>query len=378
MKMLPWEVLEDIFFLACTDDGSTARALSGVSHAVRDSTAPIRFRTIALRGAHQINLFLAFLDWLDHSAPQAVSKTWTFQKKKSKSQSLALAPPVVRVRHLFVADCAEEHEGKLPAWTDWQDYFSVHHPPIKDAIARFFKSRSTAHSTCSTAGWVARNAVDRLLARLSPTLTHLCYSKSLAGDHGPFSVFLPALVELTCRFPLSDPWWTSYKLDELHRTRDLPALKRLHLVLGRVDHDQTRHLRNAQLSRLELPPSLTHFRHSEVEDIGCLLECFARYAIERSLPRGLDTILIAPKVQAPPSWPVKGAPLSQEIRSLRASHEATTSRRDVLGLVRLVWEDRQYDVTRLHKEWLDRVQGGDGCWTGDTRSVPSRGQLRLY
>jgi hypothetical protein len=377
MKMLPWEVLEDIFFLACTDDGSTARALSAVSHAVRDSTATIRFHTIALRGAHQINLFMAFLNRLDHPVPQAVSKTWTLQKKKPNSQPLALAPPVVRVRHLFVADCAEEHEGKPPAWTDWQDYFSVHHPPMKDAIARFFKSRSTSHSTWNTAGWVARNAVDRLLARLSPMLTHLCYSKSLAGDHGPFSVFLPALVELTCRFPLSNPWWASYKLDELHRTRDLPTLKRLHLVLGRVDHDQTRH-RNAQLTRLELPPSLTHFRHSEVEDIGRLLEVLAHYAIERSLPHGLETILIAPKAPVPPSWPVKGAPLSQEIWSLRAWHEATITHRDISGLVRLVWEDRQYDVNRLREEWLDRVQGGDGCWTGDTRSVPSRCQLRLY
>jgi hypothetical protein len=363
MKTLPPEVLNHIFSLACTDDGSTARALSGVSYTVREETAPFRFRTLALRGAHQICLFLAFLDRLDHPVPEIVPMTWMLKKKKSTNRQLEA--PVVCVHHLFIADCAEEREGRPPAWTDWQDHLPAQ-PGMRGVINRVMKGRSTSTREWGRASAEARSAVERLLARFAPTLQHLCYSKRMSGDSGFTSTLLPALVELTCHCALPMPFLL-YSLCGPHRPQDLPALRRLHNVLGKVDQQ------HARIGRFELPPLLTHFRHSEVENPKYVLWGLSRSAglPITAWPRALATILIAPKTSAMARC--RGTYQTHWTRwDPSAWYEAATAGVDISRCVGLVREDRSYNMQRLFEEWLDRVQGGDGCWVEASGRVHKR------
>jgi hypothetical protein len=214
---------------------------------------PLRFRNLALRGTHHISLFLAFLDWLDHPVPAASPKWWWLKKKTPASR---LTPPVVCVHHLFLADCAEERKGKPPAWTDWQDYYEVQ-PRTTAPTTTSVTHRITTERTWRTASEAATAALQRLLICLSPTLQHLCYSKRMAGDHDPVAALLPALVELTCHFAVHAPHH-AYSLGDVHHPQDLPALRRLHMVLGKVESH------HVHFHGFALPPLLTHFRHSEV------------------------------------------------------------------------------------------------------------------
>ncbi|RPD66776.1 hypothetical protein L226DRAFT_529180 [Lentinus tigrinus ALCF2SS1-7] len=49
MEVLPYELLRDIFILACTDGGLTACSLSLVSRHIHDTSRPFRFHSVVLR-----------------------------------------------------------------------------------------------------------------------------------------------------------------------------------------------------------------------------------------------------------------------------------------------------------------------------------------
>ncbi|EIN04495.1 hypothetical protein PUNSTDRAFT_128324 [Punctularia strigosozonata HHB-11173 SS5] len=61
MDCCPDEILLAIFSLACVDDGTTGRALSCVSRRVHYISAPVKYRSLAARGAAQINALTAHL-----------------------------------------------------------------------------------------------------------------------------------------------------------------------------------------------------------------------------------------------------------------------------------------------------------------------------
>jgi hypothetical protein len=62
MDRLPFDLLDRIFKFACTGNGRTGCALSAVSHYIRDASAPMRYHSIALQGAHQIRDFIQLLN----------------------------------------------------------------------------------------------------------------------------------------------------------------------------------------------------------------------------------------------------------------------------------------------------------------------------
>jgi hypothetical protein len=85
--------------------------------------------------------FIALLNSADEPA-QEIRST----KVKKKAAVRRLSPPIVRVRHLILADCAENQKGKKPAWTDWQDYGGTE-PVVKGTLAKLtFKSEGQEHS----------------------------------------------------------------------------------------------------------------------------------------------------------------------------------------------------------------------------------------
>ncbi|KAI0332739.1 hypothetical protein GY45DRAFT_1432941 [Cubamyces sp. BRFM 1775] len=66
MESCPPEILDHIFAYACTDDGHTGRALSAVSHTIRETSRRRALQSIALYGYDQIE---GFLELLDQRAP---------------------------------------------------------------------------------------------------------------------------------------------------------------------------------------------------------------------------------------------------------------------------------------------------------------------
>ncbi|KAI0039783.1 hypothetical protein FA95DRAFT_1503723, partial [Auriscalpium vulgare] len=78
LDIFPPEILHHIFTYACTDSGSTARALSVTSKYLADSAAPFLYRTLSLSGITDIQHALRCLS--------------------------ALPEPHRRVEHLMLAD----------------------------------------------------------------------------------------------------------------------------------------------------------------------------------------------------------------------------------------------------------------------------------
>ncbi|EIN06880.1 hypothetical protein PUNSTDRAFT_136701 [Punctularia strigosozonata HHB-11173 SS5] len=61
MDLCPEEILFAIFSIACTDDGTTGRALSITSRRARRISAPFKYRSLALNGVAQVKAFAKHL-----------------------------------------------------------------------------------------------------------------------------------------------------------------------------------------------------------------------------------------------------------------------------------------------------------------------------
>lgn len=62
MENCPPEILDRVFALACTDDGTTGRALSLVSTRIHDISSPHRYFSIHVSGVERLTKFATFLD----------------------------------------------------------------------------------------------------------------------------------------------------------------------------------------------------------------------------------------------------------------------------------------------------------------------------
>jgi hypothetical protein len=272
MDRLPIEILEPILRSACTDDGSTGCALSGVSHHVRAMSAPIRYHSVALRGARQICAFLALLNSVNIGGP--ISKDQGNKRKdtvkatrKSRVGRIHQPLPItnVTVRHLFVADCKAEvglwHVQSPAEWVVDADTHVGLFPrfvrKIKDAnkydryanrLARSVKSRDAA---C----FRADATIHDLLTRLALKLEHLCINQRLHSSFlcSPPVVSFPALVELVCR--IKHP-----NLRDIYLRARFPVLERMHYV-AEPTMSSFHVISNAQ----NLPTLLARVRFSDMD-----------------------------------------------------------------------------------------------------------------
>jgi hypothetical protein len=133
MDHLPSELLDDTLKRACSDGGQTGCALAAVSRYIWDSSTPMRYHSIALRGARQIRSFLKLLGTIEeHMSSPTLSneRTWMAQLKWNQVNrwhvhSEALPNPIVQVQHLLFTGCAKDilsySSSDLPMWTQWVD-----------------------------------------------------------------------------------------------------------------------------------------------------------------------------------------------------------------------------------------------------------------
>jgi hypothetical protein len=344
LETLPLEVLEVIAQFACVDGGATGCALSRVSRGIRIGSASSRFHTIALRGAHQIRPFLALMRRLEVPASP---RRWNPFKQNTVLSPVP--PPIIRVRHLFLADCAEDDYNG----TDW-----VYNAPpwIAKTVTkatRWAKGRQASlEPNYVMYSENAEAAVHELLARLAPGLLHLCLEQRLALNTGACALVptaLPALVELTFRSNMSRLRATAYA-DELVAF-DVPQLRRLHVISTAFSVPDWR-LRY-------LPSNLTHLRISRVQAPTRLLRLLSYQASKETWPLGLATILVCPEDDRNRSNPP----------TLKFWNKAARHKANILTLVRSFDYDGYYDVQGVYNDWLDQMKGGSGFWVEGTAIV---------
>jgi hypothetical protein len=388
LDRIPTEILDHIVKLACTDGGQTGSALAAVSHRTRDVSTPVRYHSIALRGARQIRAFLKLLEDIERTALPPSKPGEVKRWKKGIYQhtgGTALSDPVVQVRHLFLADCAKdrsayhatddsigmEWESNTPAkirafpslipdidrpkMGDWQcSANSKSHPHDQEGLTRM-RLRLEALNNADA-------PITALFTRLAPSLQHLCYDGSAMWSIVLFRVPFPALEELTCR--VSHGWTSDFVVDVGSSSRTvqnlgrisilshMPMLRDLHVVhygmIGQTEIPE------------ELPPLLTRVRFSDAFDPALLVDKLTEHKKGPWLTHdSLRTILISHKRD--------GSYLPDAARNQPVSAQLFEyARKNPSRRIHMVEDLLDYDLHRLHVEWLARVQDGEGCWKEGT------------
>jgi hypothetical protein len=374
------EVLEQILKHACTDGGHTGNALAAVSRYVRGVSAPVRYHSVALCGAHQIRAFIRLLDDIGQlTLPPPKLRTF----KKSKRSGMhnnscwTLSAPVVVIRHLFLADCARDryayNDTSDSIWTHWTDKVqakkivksmmgyrnrivdAIPYPLNPNPMRRYFRHEAITIESQRIAVFNAEAAITNLLRRVAPSLQHLCYDRALPSLGLNFPVSLPALEELTCRVDhgltcrFYDNDVESYK--PISFLLQLPMLKSLHVVL--------RGMQWCTCVPREVPPSLERVRFSDSTSPSLIVNELTNrrpWLTQDSL----FIILVSHDYEdlsySEYSWPSRPK-LARMIES---------ARQDMLRKIHAVKDLKKYNQHRLHTEWLARVQGREGCWKEGT------------
>ncbi|EIN04219.1 hypothetical protein PUNSTDRAFT_123008 [Punctularia strigosozonata HHB-11173 SS5] len=181
MDRCPDEVLYIIFTLACSDDGATGRALSLLSHRIRNVSFPVRYRSVAVFGVAQIKAFTAILS--NRPVDPALGEQGVFR-------SVHALP---RVEHLLVSsskptqDVADDDDEAAPSNLNDETLIDdlVDHPDEE--------AKELALETWSQD---AKAALSGLLAIIAPSLRTLFTNASwdaVADSPAPF----PRLTALT-------------------------------------------------------------------------------------------------------------------------------------------------------------------------------------
>jgi hypothetical protein len=454
MDCLPLELWDRIFKYACTDGGHTGCALASVSRCFRDVSSPLRYYSIALRGAVQIRAFIRLLDGLEgleslesleglddpkRTEPQLKVQSYDWRGKISRvtngvvsarrRTALKLSSPVVQIRHLFLADCV------APAQTgdEWTEEEPQRNQLLAslDALVDKVNGRSSTYfrrneqpvvgnSTRPRSGVPMASAhptIAGLLARLAPTLEHLCYDQTLSSS-ALFAVDFPVLVEMTCRLGqkgigrqgkfrrprrLGRPGRPIGAGNDL--SAQMPILERLHVVMGMGTDAQDSDA--YQLVYVDaLPQSLSFVRFSDTDDPSHLFSALqsadeADYGPWMSLSHEDLTILVSrtspvssinlntsseaedlhvntthlPHLLASehaqePSSVIPSATTAHLHRDIwlppsSGNNDQPALWKDIMHKVSVMEDPEAYDLNRLYKDWLLRVQGEDGCWKAE-------------
>ncbi|KAF7326641.1 hypothetical protein MVEN_02601200 [Mycena venus] len=203
METIPSELWTEIFAFACTDDGSTGRALSSVSRAVHLISKPLKYQSLCVIGLHQLLKLLATLS--------------------------DLPPGERKVKYLFIAGLDDCRDFESP------DGGTGIRTPL-------YADPSRAGLTEKTLGRILRLVATRLFS-LSIHRTTIARQSLLP------KIDLPLLAELTLHGPFESLQPTNLRPRAL-----FPCLRRI----------QINHFANHPTKFLEhivlLAPNLTHLR----------------------------------------------------------------------------------------------------------------------
>jgi hypothetical protein len=359
MDSLPFELVERILWIACKDGGKTGCALSTASKYIRAVSSPMRYHSIALRGPRQIRPFLALLE-----RPASLQDRKGRKSTKSKLSQSVLNPTIC-VKHLFLADCAEDRLGEKPSWTEWQNNPNA---GILSKLMRKAIGNSTRTQRLKENSKTSRATIQALLTHLAPALEHLCFHQWMSSDLNGVHITFPALLELTCHF--RRPWYHDIVLDfhgPPYLREQFPVLERLHFLSNMMDL-----VRSWLWYFPDLPASLSHVRFSNVVDPINLLSLLTRYD---AAPWAVQDSLVITMSTHMKSLPLCGGefftdvpPVSGEVRhqlwtsSLPSWREAASLNENVYKKVYVLEQDNARDLNCLYHDWLERLHQREGCW----------------
>ncbi|KDQ19640.1 hypothetical protein BOTBODRAFT_28209 [Botryobasidium botryosum FD-172 SS1] len=338
LDAFPTEIVQDIFQSACLDDGRTARALCLVSRRYNDLAKPLLFRSIAVCGIAQMEVFAGLL-----------------QQNPDVARS---------VRYLFLS---ENENDRAPREEGDGASAGVIPPTIEEANA--FQWLSVV-----------------IFRSLTPTLEVLSYV-TLPHSQGR--------VRVRCLF--TEPWQRLRELMVHEGRLDLsfhwlPSLTHLHIHTNFLMYDGLPRMFGfacPQLTHLKISGLYIHGRElaDNIEEAWAtdppegepdrevpspVSGKLAR--LPRWLPLPLRHIILQPVTliqSRTASWP----PLNRVMRArLNAFAEAGRARGVVVqGMeAESMDKDVQEICAQAKREWLERLDGGAGCWMvegGDATEV---------
>ena len=382
-NLLPPELLEYIFTLACFDGGRTGRSLSLVSRSVSAISKPIIYQSLAIFNLKQAEVLATILT--------------------------ATPPDDRRVVHLFVRcnyeemyrDAIRDNEEKerqlkktLSPLRRLASTFS--HPlsgqKVRETEIVWDHNRRELVNANDPTPPLIENlmniALMRILSAISTTLQTLTvvFQAPIAGNLVSFSPSLPASIsgprpsgltlcnlrELSITYgPDRYPVRATRLLDTF--SAPLRALKRLDLD-GYYSNCPPAELLE-QISRLA--PGITHVRLPRVQS-GWIQWLNPSSSITtpaselQVLPSTVQKIYIRP----PPPPPPLTLSLLHEYRTRTLTeHHALAAKDERIVLLRPEavrdqgWKGWKFDESVdgpgwkvIEKRWIERIQGGDGCW----------------
>ena len=312
LERCPPEVLEKIFTFVddyANDGGRTARTLSLVSRYVNNSSACVRYRSVTVVGWARMRRFAE-----------------VFQAKPSGT---------IPVIHLFMSDHSFGEKG-----TTWRSRML---DDGADLAAHLAQPQMT-------------DMIKLILRTVAPSLQVLVLSLDCPVDFTFLPFALPVVEDLTLLLTHSRP---------LERIIDpIPSLRRLHI--GRLWPGIPVDLIP------QLAPNLTHLRFSGM----VYLDAFLRNELEATMTPHASKAL-------PSATMFIYVQLRGHRHKLRAMKEVKRCRKLIErgGVDRMVTllehpqgrsDDRRqgYDQPHGFKDWLDLVDGGQGCWGAKHATLP--------
>jgi hypothetical protein len=313
MESSPPEICHKIFTEACLDDGSTARSLSLVSKYIHEASNPTRFQNIALRGYKQIT---AFADILGRTPPH-----------------------LRRVCHLFISsrNLASTEKvymsgSSVMMGAPWRENDLYGRNIFEQE--RLFQQEKSIFA-----------AIDRILLLIAPTVETLALFFTYEWRSVLLSLSLPNLTELTIR--------GSYFIPE---TKDaplvlLPSLRYLHI-------GERRQLSAGLMQYIsKAAPSLTHVRFTgcrSADNLGAISPTVANILIQLCSPQQRSRCATS---------------YFRELDHIRAIGRRILEQSDGRIMVLTATSGRESEEEVL-QQWLERANGGQGCWTEDGQTEP--------
>ncbi|KAH9852765.1 hypothetical protein C2E23DRAFT_859750 [Lenzites betulinus] len=345
MDRLAVELLNHIFFYACTDGGQTGCSLALVSKRIRAISRPARFYSVAL-----------------FSSPAKIEQ-FLQAYHQERARSLDMLP---RVRHLWLS-YDENGSGDSGMPTNAPPALAAKHPTSRAEFLALLQRRTQHWRSAQVNLDEQYNRVIPMLIReVAPDLHSLALNQSRWRSTTVVRCFFPRLRELTCIG--GDPSFLPFgAVDPDGRCAPLyPSLQRLHHILTPTCKvvnfiNWGRHapaLTHLRVSRLDFSPRSTLETLEHVISDASSNEFFHR----------LQRVIILPHPPPPPGS-AESAVLCyvQFTHYLRALPERVKAQLTVLPPMIKARPHQGVDapkecIVNLRRLWVERIQGGPGCW----------------
>ncbi|KAI0751187.1 hypothetical protein C8Q80DRAFT_1155986 [Daedaleopsis nitida] len=332
MHDLAAELLEQIYTLACTDGGYTGCSLSLVSKHVREASRSARFHSISLTSgiARQLDVFLQCF----------------YKERSAAAEHEGERTPIVR--HLCIA--AADGKDEQHSWCYRRTYMD----PELDTTCETAIELEHQQYTTDLISFLQLAAPN--LYTLS--LVHWQGWQRLTMLHDIECAGFPLLQELTIAGP--DPF-----IPKPDASLPLyPRVARLHLADKWGGFTDFPRWADGGLS-----PNVTHLRLSNLGHIPIELMAFVEHKKNDKFPH-LTRFLIQPRGPPAPGGRCGNPYIQYDVFQSALAHLHAFAAlpveqlpdKEVPCLSQETWEEI------AKREWLDRLEGGPGCWAAPATS----------